>query len=149
MYELITSKIDEAVTRQEKNRSSLSSPADSSIVDDNNNDNNDNIMNTRKQQRRTSPSVQTTPEIAFLQELRGILRKSAPEAERLEKMRGWASLLDQDNLVTIQKGSNEGAPLVIGQGLILEGNGVSGGILKNSYKCVFKQYFHIMRKWAK
>ncbi|KAI7857988.1 hypothetical protein BDC45DRAFT_603043 [Circinella umbellata] len=147
MYELITSKIDEAVARQEEKLSSLSSPADSSTMDDNNgNDSNDNAMSLRKQQRRTSPMIQTTPEIAFLQELRGILRKSAPEEERLEKMRGWATLLDQDNVVIIQKGSNENAPLVIGQGLILEGKGVSGDLTSPLLKNILRVYLSTIPK---
>ncbi|KAI8146921.1 hypothetical protein BJV82DRAFT_597042 [Fennellomyces sp. T-0311] len=83
--------------------------------------------NTDTRKRRSSPFIRDTPEIAFLKDLRGILRKSAHQEERVAKMRGWASILDDDSVVYMQKGPNEDAPLVLGQGLVLKGAGASGG----------------------
>ncbi|KAI9260586.1 hypothetical protein BDA99DRAFT_605620 [Phascolomyces articulosus] len=148
VYELITSKIDEAIQREDEN-------AAASVTANNENNSNEaestSLPTTptpeTRTKRRTSPFIRDTPEIAFLQELRGILRKSAKEEDRVEKMQGWATLLDQDNLVSIQKGPHaEIAPLQIGQGLILQGNGVSGDLTSPLLKNILRVYLSTLPK---
>ncbi|KAI9490379.1 hypothetical protein BDB00DRAFT_838253 [Zychaea mexicana] len=116
VYNLIDTKLNEAATREEETGTA---------------------SETRKS--RSSPSF-VTPEIAFLTELRGILRKSAPEEERVAKMQGWALLLDDENIVHIGEGSNGDAPLVLGQGLVLKGAGASGDLTSPLLKNILRVF---------
>ncbi|KAI9310845.1 hypothetical protein BX666DRAFT_2032557 [Dichotomocladium elegans] len=67
--------------------------------------------------RRGSPFARTTPKIMFLKELRGILRKGASLDDRVAKMQGWASLLEDGDVVKISPGPDASAGLTLHRGL--------------------------------
>lgn len=88
----------------------------------------DRIRSTRR-----SPAVRHNPRVAFLRELDEVLSKKAGIEQRVEKMRGWATLLDDQHGVKVSRGDNPDAPLVIGYGLKLDGPGSKGGMREYIY----------------
>lgn len=83
----------------------------------------DKIRSTRR-----SPAVRHNPRLAFLRDLDEVLSKKAGIEERVEKMRGWATLLGDQHGVKVSRGDNPDAPLVLGYGLKLDGPGTKGGM---------------------
>lgn len=66
-----------------------------------------------------------SPEITRLADLRGILRKNATEFERIVKMHGWVSLLDESEAVWARPGDKNASTLQ--ESICFEGNGVERG----------------------
>ena len=87
----------------------------------------DKVRSTRR-----SPSVRHFPRVAFLRELDQVLSKKAGIEQRVDKMRGWATLLDDQHMVKVSRGDNLDAPLVLGYGLNLNGPGTKGGMEESS-----------------
>lgn len=76
---------------------------------------------------RRSPAIRHIPRIAFLRDLDQVLNKKASIEQRIDKMKGWTTLLDDQHKVKVSRGDNLDAPLVLGYGLQLDGPGTKGG----------------------
>ncbi|CDH50891.1 predicted protein [Lichtheimia corymbifera JMRC:FSU:9682] len=95
----------------------------------------DKIRSTRR-----SPAVRHNPRLAFLRDLDEVLSKKAGIEQRVEKMRGWATLLDDQHGVKVSRGDNPDAPLVLGYGLKLDGPGTKGDITSPILKNILRVF---------
>ncbi|CDS13032.1 hypothetical protein LRAMOSA05216 [Lichtheimia ramosa] len=89
---------------------------------------------------RRSPAIRHIPRIAFLRDLDQVLNKKASIEQRIDKMKGWTTLLDDQHKVKVSRGDNLDAPLVLGYGLQLDGPGTKGDITSPILKNILRVF---------